>query len=280
MESLLEQNRVYVDRHLETLLANGRPQLATLHASVRHTVFAGGKRIRPLLCFLAGELFDLPRERLVRTACALEMIHAASLIIDDLPSMDDAARRRGVAANHQIYGQDVAMLAGIGLLPRAFQVVLADPDLDGARKTAVVDCLAATAGFEGMVGGQFTDLHLEKSGDPEAALVFCHQRKTAALFAAATVTAAIVGRGRQAEIEALETFGLEVGSCFQILDDIADHKAGRGRAEPSNYATVHGVEQARSLARTGLDRATGALSLFEGRNGKLLDFARLLDPEH
>ena len=278
IEALLEENRVYVDRQLETHLSNGRPLLSNLHESVRYTVFSGGKRIRPLLCFLAGELFGVPRERLARTACALEMIHAASLIIDDLPYMDDADLRRGRTANHLVYGPDVAVLAGIGLLPQAFETVLGDPDLDAARKSAIVGRLAATVGYEGMVGGQYTDLRLEESGNREAALEFTHQRKTASLFAAATVTGAIVGRAETAETVALETFGLEFGTCFQILDDIDDHRTGQGRAEASNYATVHGVERARSSARACLARATGALTVFEG-SSKLLDLARRLDPD-
>jgi geranylgeranyl diphosphate synthase type II len=276
MKTLLEENRNYVDRHLERYLENDQPLLDTLFESVNYTLFSGGKRIRPLFCFLSGELFGVSRDRLVSLACALEMIHTASLIMDDLPHMDGAELRRGKAANHLVYGQDVAALASIGLLLRAYEVVFEDPQLSDSLKTGIVHHLAGAVGIGGMVGGQFADLYFSGSGSKETALDFIHRRKTASLFVASGVTAAMVGDASAEQIAALDIFARNFGVCFQILDDLSDRQDGGDGAESANYVTVHGVEKAEQTARDSLHRALAALEIFAGKNEKLLALCTLL----
>lgn len=276
MDSLLEENRDYVDRLLEQYLENDQPLLKTLHQSVNYTLFSGGKRIRPLFCFLVGEMFGVPRQRLASLACALEMIHTASLIMDDLPHMDGAEKRRGKAANHLVYGQDVAALASIGLLLRAYEVVFEDPQLSDTLKTALVHRLASAVGMGGMVGGQFADLYFADAESKETALDFIHQRKTASLFVASGATAAMVGDAGEEEIAALESFAGNFGVCFQILDDLSDRKDNAGGPEVANYVTVHGVDKAKRTARACLDQALEAIAIFTGKNEKLLALSRLL----
>lgn len=276
MQTLLEENRSYIDQRLKHYLENDQPLLERLFESVNYTLFSGGKRIRPLFCFLTGELFGVPRERLVSLACALEMIHTASLIMDDLPHMDGAELRRGQPANHLVYGQDVAALASIGLLLRAYEVIFEDSALDHRLKTAMVHCLAKAVGIGGMVGGQFADLYFSDSHSKETALDFIHRQKTASLFVATAVTAAMVGEAGEKESAALESFAANFGVCFQILDDLADDHTESGRPEAANYVTVHGPKQAGITARTCLDRALSALDVFSGKNHKLLALCRLL----
>lgn len=277
MNDALRENIAYVDNRLRQYLANDQQLLGRLYESVNYTLFSGGKRLRPLFCFLAGELFGVTRERLVPLACALEMIHTASLIMDDLPHMDGAERRRGKPANHLVYGQDVAALASIGLLARAYEVVLEDAQLDPALRTAVVDRLARAVGMSGMVGGQFADLYFDASNSKAAALEFIHEHKTASLFVASGVTAAMVGRAGDEEVSALAAFARSFGIGFQILDDLSDRgeDGGDGKS-PANYVTIHGAEAARRAARTCLEQARKSMDHFPGKNGKLLALCRLL----
>jgi len=277
MNDALRENIGYVDGHLREYLANDRLLLDRLYESVNYTLFSGGKRLRPLFCFLTGELFGVPRERLVSLACALEMIHTASLIMDDLPHMDGAEQRRGQPANHLVFGQDVAALASIGLLTRAYEVVLADPQLGPELKTAIVERLARAVGMSGMVGGQFADLYFDASESKTAALAFIHELKTASLFVASGVTAAMVGLAGEEDLAALATFARSFGVGFQILDDLSDRAEDGGDVESAaNYVTIHGPEAARQAARDSLNRAREALDHFAGKNGKLLALCRLL----
>ena len=211
-----------VDAKLEEYMSNSEPLLKGLQESINYTLYSGGKRVRPLFCFIAGELFEVPRERLISLACALEMIHTASLIMDDLPHMDDAKIRRGKPANHLIYGQDVAALASIGLLTKAYEVVLNDPGVPEDKKARVVRKLANVVGINGMVGGQFVDLKFSGKSMEYSTLEYIHTHKTASLFVASGSTAAIIGDATEDEIQALETYAKNLGFAFQVLDDLLD----------------------------------------------------------
>lgn len=276
------ETRTLVDGKLREYLANEEPLLAVLQESIDYTLFSGGKRVRPLFCFIVGELFGVSPDRLVSLACALEMIHTASLIMDDLPHMDDAKIRRGKPANHMIYGQDVAALASIGLLTRAYEVVLKDPRLPEDKKARVVAELARVVGIDGMVGGQFVDLKYAGRDMQQDVLQYIHTNKTASLFVASGTTAAIIGDAQPREVEALKAYAEHLGFAFQILDDLLDalgkvEEVGKSlQSDKANFVTFHGVEKSKELVQQHTAKAIDAAAVFDGRNEKLVALAQML----
>jgi len=282
MLSYVRENTEFIDQKLQEYMANGNPLLKVLQESINYTLFSGGKRIRPLFCFIVGELFDLRRDKLLSLACALEMIHTASLIMDDLPHMDNATTRRGKPANHMIYGQDVAALASIGLLTRAYEVVLDDPGLPDEKKSKIVSKLANVVGIDGMVGGQFVDLKFSNKSMDHATLDYIHTHKTAVLFAASGTTTAIIGDATEAELLALEVYANNIGFAFQIADDLLDvlgdtQEVGKTlKRDNGNFVMLHGVEKSKQVLQEHENRATEAIQLFQGKNDKLIALGQML----
>jgi geranylgeranyl diphosphate synthase type II len=285
MEKILfffHETKNFVDAKLEHYMTNEEPLLKVLQESINYTLYSGGKRTRPMFCFIVGELFDVPREKLVSLACALEMIHTASLIMDDLPHMDDAKIRRGKLANHLIYGQDVAALASIGLLTRAYEVVLEDPALPDDKKTQVVRKLANVVGIDEMVGGQFVDLKFSHESMEYSTLEYIHTHKTASLFVASGTTAAIIGGAKDDEICALETYAKNLGFAFQILDDLLDstgniEEVGKSlKNDRGNFIALYGVEKSKQLLQEYTNKALEAIKIFDGNNDKLIALGQML----
>lgn len=274
--------RERIDADLREYLRNDQRLLDVLFDSINYTLFSGGKRIRPLFCFMVGDLFGLPRHRLRSLGCALEMIHTASLIMDDLPHMDGSTIRRGKTANHLIYGQDVAALASIGLLTKAYEIVLSDDTIPSEKKNTIVGMLANVVGLSGMVGGQFVDLKFKKQSVDHAILEYIHLHKTASLFVASGTTAAILGDAAPHEIVALETYSQKLGYAFQILDDILDatgsfEDLGKPvQADPGNFVASFGLEKARSLVQENTQAALAAVELFQEKGDTLKLLAHLL----
>ncbi len=285
MEDILvyfHETKNFIDGKLEQYMAHEEPLLKGLQESVNYTLYSGGKRIRPLFCFIVGELFDVPREKLISLACALEMIHTASLIMDDLPHMDDAKIRRGKLANHLVYGQDVAALASIGLLTRAYEVVLNDPELPDGKKAQVVSKLANVVGINGMVGGQFVDLKFTDESMEYSTLEYIHTHKTASLFAASGTTTAIVGNAKEEEIRALEEYAKNLGFAFQILDDLLDtvgkiEEVGKSlQNDTGNFVALYGIEKSEQLVKEYTNKAIEAIKIFDGKNEKLIALGQML----
>ena len=280
--SYVRENTEFIDQKLQEYMAKGNLLLKVLQESINYTLFSGGKRIRPLFCFIVGELFDLRRDKLLSLACALEMIHTASLIMDDLPHMDNATTRRGKPANHMIYGQDVAALASIGLLTRAYEVVLDDPGLPDEKKSKIVSKLANVVGIDGMVGGQFVDLKFSNKSMDHATLDYIHTHKTAVLFAASGTTTAIIGDATEAELLALEVYANNIGFAFQIADDLLDvlgdtQEVGKTlKRDNGNFVMLHGVEKSKQVLQEHENRATEAIQLFQGKNDKLIALGQML----
>ena len=285
MEKILayfNETKNFIDAKLEDYMANKEPLLNVLQESINYTLYSGGKRVRPLFCFIVGELFDVPREKLISLACALEMIHTASLIMDDLPHMDDAKIRRGKRANHLVYGQDVAALASIGLLTRAYEVVLKDPELPDNKKTLVVSKLANVVGVNGLVGGQFVDLKFSDEAMEYSTLEYIHTYKTASLFMASGSTAAIIGDATDDEIHALEEYAKNLGFAFQILDDLLDFEGkvedvGKSlQQDKGNFVALYGIEKSKQLVQEYTDKALDAIKIFDGKNDKLKALGQML----
>ena len=281
---LVEMNdlKTYFNHKLDSILRNDDSLLQDLTESMRYSLFSESKRLRPLFCFLVGDLFKVSRDKLISLACALELIHTASLILDDLPYMDDAQLRRGKAANHLIYGQDTAILASIGLLMKAFEIISNDTHLTPDIKTKVLLHLTHGVGMGGMTAGQFVDLKFSSPTINPDKLDYIHKHKTASLFVLAGLLAAIVGNASDHEQRAIKDYALNLGFAFQIFDDILDldgdpAETGKSkRRDKGNFVQLYGLETAKALAREYTEKAFRSLDKFEGRNEKLLQLGNLL----
>ena len=271
-----------ITTELKNYMANDESLLNGLQESINYTLYSGGKRVRPLFCIMVGELFDVPNNKLLSLACALEMIHTSSLIMDDLPHMDDGKIRRGKLANHMVFGQDVSTLASIGLLTKAYEVVLNDPALPDDKKTQIVSKLANVVGINGLVGGQFIDLKFSNKEMDSSTLEYIHIHKTASLFITSGVTAAIIGNATDDEILALEVYAKNLGFAFQILDDLLDfegkvEEVGKSlENDMGGFVTLYGVEKSKQLVQEYTDKALDAIELFDGRNDKLKALGQML----
>jgi geranylgeranyl diphosphate synthase type II len=210
------------------------------------------------------------------------MIHTASLIMDDLPHMDNERMRRGKPANHLVYGQDVASLASIGLLTRAYEVVLNDAGLPDVQKTKVVSNLARVVGMYGMVGGQFADLKYLNASVEYPTLEYIHLQKTASLFTASGVTAALIGEASVEEVDAIGSYARNLGFAFQISDDLLDatgdeSKMGKSaNRDKRNFITLFGVDKSNKLMEKYTSDAVNAIKMFDGRNDMLLALSQIL----
>jgi geranylgeranyl diphosphate synthase type II len=267
-----------VDAALERRLPSEETPPAELHRAMRYSVFAGGKRVRPVLCVLAGQMVGGRLSEMLPAACALEMVHTYSLIHDDLPAMDDDDFRRGKLTSHKVFGEAMAILAGDGLLTLAFETI-ARHTKDASVAARLCEELSRGAGSEGMVGGQVFDI-LGEQEKPDARLVEeIHRRKTAALIRASTRMGAFAGGAGDAELRELSRFGETLGLLFQITDDLLDElgeegkmgkrlrkDAGRGK---QTYPRVHGLDASVKLAA---ELAARAESLLEkhGERAKVL----------
>ena len=274
-----------VDAALKRFLPDEKTPPGELHRAMRYSVFAGGKRLRPALCLLAGRMVGGRVSALMPAACALEMVHTYSLIHDDLPAMDDDDFRRGKPTSHKVFGEALAILAGDALLTLAFETV-SRRTKDDTLAAELTRELSIAAGSDGMVGGQTFDI-LSEGKSPDAGLVEeIHRRKTAALIRASVRMGALVGGASKRELRDLTRFGEAVGLLFQVTDDLLDelgddrrmgkrlHKdAERGK---QTYPRVHGVEKSRALAEKLAAKAERALKTYGKRAGMLLAVPRFI----
>ena len=238
-----------------------------LEDAIRHCLFAGGKRLRPLLVLMAAESLGVRAARAIDVACAIEMVHSASLILDDLPCMDDANQRRGAATCHLVYGEDIAILAAVTLITSAFKVVAMAATLTAEEKVAVSDILADALGTKGLSGGQEQDLRDMTNEVDEAALKEMEGRKTCALFVACMRAVAIIGGQKPEAVQALSEFGAHLGLAFQIFDDLLDQlgttqSTGKDHAQDENrstYVTILNPKEAEARALQELEASFRAL---------------------
>jgi geranylgeranyl diphosphate synthase type II len=248
--------RNLVDAALERILPAESVPPAKVHAAIRWSVFAGGKRFRPLLSLAVGETFGTDQARLIMTACALEMIHTYSLIHDDLPSMDNDDLRRGRATCHVRFGEATAILAGDALQTLAFKTVSEDEKLSPAKRVRLISEVArAAATPDGMVAGQACDLEAESREVTATELEQIHRLKTGALIIAAARCGAIIAEASESELAAITDYAAQLGLLFQITDDLLDITAtaeaigktpGKDRrSKKATYPALYGVEATR-----------------------------------
>ncbi|MDE3109427.1 MAG: polyprenyl synthetase family protein [Acidobacteriota bacterium] len=275
-----------IEAALERALPSETTPPETIHRAMRYSVFAGGKRVRPILCLEAARMFNDNLEGAIRAGCALEFIHTYSLIHDDLPALDNDDLRRGKATNHKVFGEAMAILAGDGLLTLAFET-LANAPIEPAQRVRVISEVGAAAGtIRGMVGGQVADVEAGGKAVDAATLEYIHRSKTAALIRGSIVAGAIAGGAADADVERLRRFGDLIGWAFQVVDDILDVEessaalgktAGKDQEQQkATYAAYYGLQKSRSIAADLETRALKELEPFGGRANRLKQLAQFL----
>ncbi|OQY19476.1 MAG: polyprenyl synthetase [Desulfobacteraceae bacterium 4572_35.1] len=269
LKHYMERCRASVDKQLLSLLPSKDMRPEKLHQAMHYSVFAGGKRIRPILMIASCEAVGGDISQVLPTACAMEMIHTYSLIHDDLPAMDDDNFRRGIATNHKVFGEDTAILAGDALLTQAFITLsAATTPITIDKQTQVLNIIATASGAAGMVGGQVIDMEAEGDVVDLDTVNYIHSHKTGALILASIQCGALIGGADKKAFTALTSFGQDAGLAFQIADDILDIEGNqqqlgkdigsdqqRGKA---TYPAVMGVEKSRQrmeqLQRQAMDK--------------------------
>jgi len=287
LQDLLEQGRILTDEALERLLPPATQYPTSIHQAMRHSVFAGGKRLRPILCMEAARVIasSLP-VGVEELGSALEMLHTYSLIHDDLPALDNDDLRRGRPTCHRVYGEAVAILAGDGLQTYAYEVLANLLCPADARAAIIAEIAHATGTVDGMIGGQVMDLEAEHKHADAATLEYIHRSKTGALLTASVVAGGIYAGGGEAQIQSLRDFGMNIGLAFQIVDDVLDvtqtseqlgKTAGKDTAtEKSTYPSLFGIEASLKKADKLIHKANTALDHFGDRSSNLREIAAFL----
>jgi len=276
LAAYMRQRSAAVDAALERFLPAESTRPETLHKAMRYSVFAGGKRLRPVLVIAGAEAVGGHMGDVMPTACAMELIHTYSLVHDDLPAMDNDDFRRGVPTNHKVFGEAMAILAGDALLTLAFRLV-ADNFRAGAagRLADVLADIADAAGCAGMVAGQVADLESEGKRVTAGTVDYIHAHKTGALIRASLRAGALVCGATPTQTQALGAAGAALGLAFQIVDDVLDvvssskelgKTAGKDQVQQkATYPALHGVEASRARAGALIAEAEAALAGFGSR---------------
>ena len=285
----LQAQQERVEAALDRFLPTPDAPPPVLSEAMRYSVFAGGKRVRPILLLAAAGAVGGDGEVVLPAACAMEFVHTYSLIHDDLPAMDDDDYRRGKPTSHKVFGEAAAILAGDALLTHAFEVMSCPAMTAQFAPTVLLEAthrLARAAGFSGMVGGQVVDMGSEGQEVSLDVLEYIHRHKTAALIAAAVNIGGLLGGGSAAQLEGLKRYGQAIGLAFQITDDVLDvegdsaalgkqvgQDAQHGKA---TYPALLGLEASRQRASALLDEALDVISDFDGGADRLRQLARFI----
>jgi geranylgeranyl diphosphate synthase, type II len=260
INAYISESKKIVDDYLDRLLPPETEEPSTIHKAMRYSVFAGGKRIRPILTLASGESLAGDRKVLFHLGAAIEMMHTYSLIHDDLPALDNDDLRRGRPTCHKVFGEAMAILAGDSLMTRCYQVLAELPGLsDSGRIRIIREIAAATGSIHGMIGGQVVDLESEGKTVDAGVLEYIHHSKTGALLSACVRCGAMAAGARASDLEALTEFGNKIGLVFQIVDDILDvtsssevlgKTAGKDvKVKKATYPAFYGIEASRQKAR-------------------------------
>lgn len=287
LNAYLAGQRQRIEAALETHLPSTEARPEKLHESLRYSVLAPGKRLRPTLVLAAAEACGGKAENVMLTACALECIHVFSLIHDDLPCMDNDDYRRGRLTNHKVYGEAMALLAGDALLALAFQLIAENVATAPAdRVLQTIHLIAQASGTWGMVGGQVVDMESQGHEISTQTLQYIHEHKTGALLTASVLAGALLAGAPADKIEALRAYGGHIGLAFQIADDILDvtgDEAKLGKPvgsdeerDKATYPKLYGLEESRRRAHAEVDAALRTLDLFDETADPLRAIARYI----
>jgi geranylgeranyl diphosphate synthase, type II len=290
LKSYLKERCALVDAALDRYLPPKDELPFSVHTAMRYSIFAGGKRVRPILMLAACEAVGGAIEQAMPAACAMEMIHTYSLIHDDLPAMDDDDFRRGNPTNHKVFGEAIAILAGDALLTEAF-ILLSAPQHQGKvtpeRMLAVIQEIGHCAGSRGMVGGQVVDMECEGKPDIDLATVqYIHTHKTGALLKASVKAGALLGGADDIKLAAMTKYGEATGLAFQIADDVLDIEgttaeigkdAGSDQARgKATYPAIVGIAEAKRRAQELVQIALDALTPFDAKADPLREIAHYI----
>ena len=286
LPAFFEENRLAVDASLDRLMPAASAQPPSIHEAMRYSVFAGGKRIRPILCLESARIFGSDVAPAHYPACAIEFIHTYSLIHDDLPALDNDDLRRGKPTNHKKFGEATAILAGDALLTLAFETIAATP-VNSDRRVAMLTEISKAAGtINGMVGGQVADLEAEGKPADASTLEYIHLSKTAALIRASVSSGALCAGAADGDVSRLRSFGESIGLLFQVMDDILDVEesssalgktAGKDvTQQKATYPAVHGLERSHQIANELSTKAIAQLAPYGDRASRLRQIAEYL----
>ncbi|HEY6905650.1 MAG TPA: farnesyl diphosphate synthase [Candidatus Acidoferrales bacterium] len=286
LPDFFETDHALIEAGLNRFLPPENTPPSSIHRAMRYSVFAGGKRIRPILCLEAARMFHENPEWAIQVGCALEFIHTYSLIHDDLPALDNDDLRRGKPTNHKVFGEAIAILAGDALLTLAFQTLASMP-LEAEKRLAIVGLIAQAAGTDrGMIGGQVADLEAERDAVDAAGLEYIHRSKTAALIRASIVAGGIAGGADRTDVTRLTAFGENIGWAFQVVDDLLDMQessaalgktAGKDEAQKkATYPALYGLEKSRAIASDLEAKALAELAHYGQRASRLRQLAQFL----
>lgn len=287
LQETLAQGQQITDAALDRLIPLETEQPTSIHKAMRHSVFAGGKRLRPVLSYEAGRMVagSLPTG-IDELGAALEMLHTYSLIHDDLPALDNDDLRRGRPTCHKVFGDAIAILAGDALQTRAYEVLARLKCPPEARVRIIEEIAHATGTIDGMIGGQVVDLEAEHSKPTAEMLEYIHRSKTAALITASLVTGGLYAEAKDSQVARLRAFGLAIGLAFQIVDDVLDvtqtseqlgKTAGKDTAsEKATYPALFGIDASLQKADSLVNQAFAQLDTFGDRAQTMKELARFL----
>jgi geranylgeranyl pyrophosphate synthase len=288
LTAYLAETRAEIDEVLDRLLPPPDAPPVRLHQAMRHSVFAGGKRLRPILCLAAAETLGGPREAVREPAAGLEMIHTYSLVHDDLPALDDDRLRRGQPTCHVVFGEAIAILAGDALLTHGLTVLGTRPagDAWASARARAFEAVAVAIGTGGMIGGQVEDLEAENAPASEEQVARIHENKTGRLIRASLAVGAHLSRADAATLARLDEYGRAIGLAFQIKDDLLDVEGSAaelgkssGKDAASGKATfpaVWGIDRSRAILRDTLAQAIEAARGLPHGGGRLPELARFV----
>jgi len=289
IKQYLDERKTLVDKALQKFMPKPSGLASDVIKAMNYSLFAGGKRIRPILCIAGAEAVGGSTDTVLPVACAIELIHTYSLIHDDLPVMDNDDFRRGKPTNHKVFGEAIALLAGDGLLTLAFNLMAGygvEKKVEKKALLRVIDLIASAAGYKGMVGGQVVDITYEgKEPDPNV-VEYIHRHKTAALIAASVTAGTILAGGNKAEEKSINRYGQQIGLAFQIADDILNIEGDRkimGKGIGSDkekgkitYPSVFGAAESKNIQKELINNAIESLKIFDNRAEPLRDLARYI----
>ncbi|MDK2798695.1 MAG: geranylgeranyl diphosphate synthase, type [Clostridiales bacterium] len=279
----------FINMHLNRYVPEKENYQSNIYRAMRYSLFAGGKRLRPVITIACCEIVGGNVNFAIPLACAIEMIHTYSLIHDDLPAMDNDDFRRGQLTNHKKFGEAIAILAGDALLNKAFEVAVDESIKNGVnleRAMKAISVIANASGSEGMIGGQVVDLEAENKEIDEQHLKYMHLHKTGALIIASAEAGAIIGGATEDELQALAEYSKNIGLAFQIQDDILDIEGDQeilGKPigsdinnKKSTFVSLMGMDKSKAMVRDLTDKALDKLKIFPNREWFLAELANYL----
>lgn len=289
LKTYLSEKRAIVEEALERFMPKPDGPAAEIIKAMNYSLFAGGKRLRPILCIAGAEAVGGDGEKVLPAACALELIHTYSLIHDDLPAMDNDDLRRGKPTCHKIFGEAMAILAGDGLLTEAFNMLTrleVSGNLSADVIKRIINLISTASGWQGMVGGQAMDIQAEGKEIDSGLMDYIHSHKTGTLITASVKSGAILGGASQSQLDNLALYGEKTGLAFQIADDILDiegspEEMGKGTGGDSKkgkntFPSVYGLNESKEILKRSSDEAIKALDGFDHKADPLRQIARYI----